>query len=121
MASFSVVVLDPGGKGGGACVVAGENLPVGPLGSQGAIEPLHLAVLPRTVRADEHLLGAKGEDYRADRVAVGPGVFGHYAFDPGDALVGEVGRGPGQEPGTGHPFLVRVNLGVRQTGVVIDQ
>ena len=49
VAAFSVVVLEPGGKGGGAVVVAGEDLPVGPFGGQGAVEPFDLAVLPWAV------------------------------------------------------------------------
>src|SRR3954465_1521403 len=57
VAASRVVVLDPGGKGGGALVVAGEDLAVGPLGDQGAVEPFDLAVLPGTVRLDELLPG----------------------------------------------------------------
>src|SRR3954453_22881966 len=49
----SVVVLDPRGKGGGAFVVVGEDLAVGPLGDQGAVEAFGLAVLPWAVRLDE--------------------------------------------------------------------
>ena len=59
VASFSVVVLEPGCKGGGAFVVAGEDLPVGPLGGQGAVEALDLAVLPGAVGLDELLRGAE--------------------------------------------------------------
>ena len=46
MASSSVVVLEPGGKGCGAVGVAGVDAPVGPFGGQGAVEPFDLAVLP---------------------------------------------------------------------------
>src|SRR3982751_814249 len=53
VAASSVVVLDPRGKGGGALVVAGEDLAVGPFGGQRAVEPFDLAVLPRAVRLDE--------------------------------------------------------------------
>lgn len=56
MAAFSVVVLEPWGKGGGAGLVAGEGLAVGPLGRQGAVESFDLAVLPRAVGSDELLL-----------------------------------------------------------------
>lgn len=58
MAAFSVVVLDPGCKGGGPGVVAGEGLPVGPLGLQGAVEALDFAVLPWAVGSDELVFGA---------------------------------------------------------------
>ena len=49
MASLIVVVLKPWGKCCAACVVGVEDLPTGPLGLQGAVEALHLAVLPRAV------------------------------------------------------------------------
>jgi hypothetical protein len=64
VAALSVVVLDPGGKGCGALSVAGEGVSVGPFGLQGAIETLDFAVLPRTVRFDEHLSGTElGRDF----------------------------------------------------------
>src|SRR3954447_8515652 len=62
VAASSVVVLDPGGKGGGALGVAGECLPVGPFGGQGAVEAFDLAVLPGAVRLDELLPGAQCGD-----------------------------------------------------------
>ena len=58
MTSSSVVVLDPGRKRGGALGVAGEHLPVGPLGLQGAVQSFDLAVLPWAVRFDELLTDA---------------------------------------------------------------
>ena len=63
MASSSVVVLDPGGKRCSAFGVAGEDLPVGPLGGKGPIETFDLAVLPGAVRLDEHLLGPEVGDH----------------------------------------------------------
>src|SRR5690625_6146185 len=74
-----------------------------PLGLQGAVEPLHLAVLPGTVRLDELLLRPDLGD-RVDEgaaVAVGEGVVGHHPLDAGDAHGGEVGRRPAQEVGAG--------------------
>jgi hypothetical protein len=59
VATLSVVVLEPGRKGGGAFVVGEEDLPVGPLGLQGAVEAFDLAVLPGAVGLDELLLGAE--------------------------------------------------------------
>ena len=53
MASFSVVVLDPGCKRCGSVGVGEELLPVGPFGLQGAVEAFDLAVLPGAVRLDE--------------------------------------------------------------------
>ena len=50
MVSFMVVVIEPGRKGIGAFVVGGEGLSVGPLGLEGAVEPLYLSVGPWTVR-----------------------------------------------------------------------
>jgi len=56
VAALSVVELEPGGKGVGAGLLTGEDLAVGPLGPQGAVEPFtDLAVLPRAVGLDEPL------------------------------------------------------------------
>jgi len=52
--------------------------------------------------------------------AVGEGVVGDHAVDRVDAVGGEVGGGAGQEGCGGDAFLVRVDLGVGQSGVVID-
>jgi hypothetical protein len=41
---------------------------------QGAVEALHLAVLPGAMRLDERLAGAETGDDLAQRVFVGPGV-----------------------------------------------
>src|SRR3954454_6710115 len=78
VAASSVVVLDPGGKGGGALVVAGEDLAVGPLGDQGAVEPFDLAVLPGAVRLDELLPGPELGAHAGQGVPVGEGVVGHH-------------------------------------------
>jgi transposase len=43
------VVVEPGRKSCGAVVVAGEDLAVGPLGGQRAVQPFDLSVLPRAV------------------------------------------------------------------------
>src|SRR3954447_12153858 len=102
----SVVVLDPGCKGGGALVVAGEGLPVGPLGGQRAVEAFDLAVLPGAVRLDELLPGVEGGDDLAQGVLVGPGVVGHHPLDAVDAVAGEVGRGPSEERRAGGALLV---------------
>ena len=52
---MSVVVLEPGCKGGGAFVVVGEHVAVGPLGLQGSVEALDLAILPWAVRLDQEM------------------------------------------------------------------
>ena len=59
MASSSVVLVQPGRKGRRAVGVAGEDPPVGPLGGEGAVEPLHLPVLPGAVRPDELVCGPR--------------------------------------------------------------
>src|SRR5918998_5509024 len=91
VAASSVVVLEPGGKGGGALVVAGERLPVGPLGDQGAVESFDLAVLPGAVRLDELLPRSERGAHALDGVLVGPGVVGHHPLDLVDAVAGEGG------------------------------
>src|SRR5215210_3274793 len=114
VASSSVVVLEPGRKGGGALVVAGEDLPVGPLGLQGPVQPLDLPVLPGAVGADELLPDAVGSAHLAQRPPVGPRVVGHQPLDAGDPPGGEVLEGPGQELGAGGARLVGQDLGVGQ-------
>ncbi len=57
MASSIVVEVEPGREGCAALVVAGEDLAVGPLGLQGAVEAFDLAVLPRAVRSDRQVAG----------------------------------------------------------------
>jgi hypothetical protein len=59
VAALRVVVLDPGGKGGCSFGVAGEDLPVGPFGLQGAVKAFHFSVLPWAVWLDEDLAGAE--------------------------------------------------------------
>jgi len=121
VAALSVVVLQPGGKGLGSLVVAGEDLPVGPFGGEGAIEAFDSAVLPGAVGSDE-LLGDPelvAEGWQVG--AVGPGVVGHESFDPGDAGGGEVGDGAGEEPVIGGTFLVGQDPEVCESGVVVDE
>jgi hypothetical protein len=78
-----------------ALVVAEEDLPVGPLDLQGAVEPLDLAVLPGAVRSDGEVLGVDDLDrvlkVAADDVVLG--VVGDDLVDP-DAVVGEERPGP---------------------------
>src|SRR5205814_6949218 len=109
-------------QGRGAFGVAGEDLPVGPFVGEGAVEPLHFAVLPGAMRADELLPGAQGGHGIAEggAVAVGEGVVGDDALDGGDAVGGEVGGGAEREAGGGGAFFVRQDLGVGEPGVVVD-
>ena len=107
MTSSSVVGLEPGRKGCRALFVAGEGLSVCPFGWRGWVEAFDFAVLPGAVRLDELLGGVQGGDGVANVVlAVGLRVIGDHPFDSGDAVVGEVGGGPGQECGAGGAFLV---------------
>ena len=121
MASFIVVELDPGGKGGGAFSVAGEDAAVGPFGGEGSVQSLDFAVLPGAVWLDELLPDAVRCADLAQRPAVGPGVIGDQSFDPGDAVRGEVGDRPLEERRAARSFLVVEGLAVGQAGVVIDQ
>jgi len=74
VAASSVVVLQPGGKGSGSLVVAGEDLPVGQFGGQGAVESFDLSRSARAVGLDEDLFGAEYDAGFEEGVAVGPGV-----------------------------------------------
>jgi len=120
--AFSVVVVQPGGKGVGAGFVAGGDLPVGPFGCQGAVQAFDFPVGPGAVGFDEPLLGAEGGDGVLEivRSAVGEGVVGDDAFDPRDAAVGEECGRAGQDAGGGLPGLVTVDLGVGEACVVRD-
>ena len=75
------------------------------------------------MRADELLTSSNGCDGVSEggAAAVAQGVVGQDPFDAGDAVAGEVGRGPGEEPGAGGALLVGEDLAVGQAGVVIDQ
>jgi hypothetical protein len=93
MASLSVVVVDPGCKGCSLLGVTGEDLSVGPLGLQGAVEAFYLSVLPAAVRFDEHPADAQLGAHLVQWVAVGPGVIGHDSLDVDDAVVAEIPGG----------------------------
>lgn len=116
-------MLDPGRKGIGSGLVAGEGLPVGPLGCERPVEALDFPVLPGAVRLDELLLRAERSDgvLERGRVSVGERVVRDHSFDSRDAVAGEVGRCASQEPCCGRPLLVRVDLRVGKTAMVIDR
>ena len=120
MAAFSVVVLDPGGKGLGAFLVAQINAAVGPFGGQGPVQALDFPVLPGAVRADEFLPDPVASADLAQRFAVGPGVVGDQPLDAGDAVAGEVADRSVQERCAGGALLISQDLAVGQPGVVID-
>src|SRR4029077_2496217 len=106
--SSSVVVLEPGVEGVGACGVRVVAAPGGPFGLQGAVEAFDFAVGPGAVRADVALLRAERGDGVAERggAAVGERVVGEHPFDAGDAVGGEVRGGAEQERGGGGAGLV---------------
>lgn len=90
MASFIVVVLEPGRKHGSAFGAAGEHVPVGPLGLQGSVEALDLAVLPGAVRFDELLTDAVVGADLPEREPIRPGIVGEQPVHLGDAVRGKV-------------------------------
>jgi hypothetical protein len=120
---ISVVVLDPGRKSVVAGLVAREGLPVGPLSGEGPVEPFDFPVLPGAVRLDELLGCAEIGDglFECGWVPVGERVVGDDPLDLLDAVLGEVRGSSGQESGRGGAFLVGVDLGIREAGVVIDR
>jgi len=99
-------------------LVAGEDLPEGPLGGEGAVDAFDLAVSPGAVRFDEALLGPdlRHGFFERDRFPVGVGVVGEDPLDPGDAVGGEELRRAQQQSGAGAALLVVVDLGVRRVG-----
>ena len=116
MVTPSAEVLKPGRKDYVALDIGCDDLPVRPLGLQGAVEPFDLAVLPGAVRADEDVPSTSRSDDLANVVSVlvGEVVVGRHPFDPMDALLGEVPLGAADEPGAGGGLLVRHDLAVGQ-------
>ncbi len=107
------VGLEPWRKCGLALVAAGEDLTVGPFG---------FAVGPGVAELDNAFNGSEISDGLAEcsGVAVGEGVVGDDAFDPVDAVRGEVARGAGEEPGRGGALYVGEDFGIADAGVLID-
>lgn len=122
MDAFSVVADDPGRKRVGSFNVAGEGLPVGPLDAEGSVDAFDFAVLAGAVALDELLHRAEFYDRGFERGRFSPGqrVVADHAFDAGDAEAGEVGRGADQESCRGGTFLIGVDLGVGEAGVIVD-
>lgn len=120
--SLSVAVLEPECKGCCSTSVAGEGLPVGPLGREGPVRPFVLAVLPGAVGLEELLPGPEIDDCGLERssATIGEGVVRDDAFYLSDAVARGVFGCAGEEPGRGCAFLVRVDLGIGEAGVVID-
>lgn len=121
MASFSVVVVEPWCKGCRSFVVAGEHLPVGPLGGECSVEAFDLAVLPWAVRADELVrdLPLREEFAKSSATPVAPSIVGHLPFDR-DAVASEELDRTGKELGCGVGLFVGVDLGERQPAVIVN-
>ncbi len=115
MGSLLVVLHEPGGEGVAALLVAEERLPVGPLGLQRAVEPLHLAVGPGAVRLDEDGWDASVGQQRlpGGAVPVGERVVGQHALHH-DAVRGEERQRSGQERRAARRTLVVESLAVGQ-------
>lgn len=101
---------------------AGAFLSVRPLRGQSAVESFDLSVCPWAVGFDEFLDRAqRGHGvFECVGFSVGERVIGDDSFDAGNAVVGEILRRPGQDRGGGGAFLVGLDLGVGQAGVVVN-
>src|SRR3954470_10905188 len=122
VAASSVVVGEEAVKAAAAELVAGPGPGVGPFGEQGPVEPFGLAVGPGAAGFGEAAFELPG---RADPAPVGAvpvdqRVVGQHPADA-DAVAGEPGQGPVQEPGAGRVLLIRQGFGVGQAGVVVDR
>ena len=120
MSAVVIVVVQPAGEFGQAVGLAGVGPCVGPLGDQGPVEPLDLAVGlgrvgPGVLVRDAGVLECLVEGFGP----VAGAVVGQDPLD-GDALAGEPGLGPGPEPGGGVLALIAEDLDVGQAGVVVD-
>ncbi len=98
-----------------------EYLTVGPLGLEGAVEALDLAVGQRAMRFDEALLRSKGRHGLMAGVgfSVGEGVVGEDAFNLRDATAGEERGRAEEDTGGGDTLFVRVKFGVGEAGTVV--
>jgi hypothetical protein len=121
VASVIVVVVEPGCKGVGPVVVAGEHARVGPLDLEGPVEAFDFAVLPGAVRSDEFVFDVVSGEQGGEGVGAGvaPVIVGHDRGD-GDAVEREAVEGAGEERGAGGGGFVGEDLGVRSPAVVVD-
>jgi hypothetical protein len=116
-----VIPVQPGWQGRPAGPLGAVGAGVGPLGQQGPVEPLDLAVGGWPVGPGPlvgHPLG--GQQLPPGVAAVAGAVVGQDPLD-GDPAFGEPGTRPGPEPAGGPGLLIRVDLGVGQPGVVVDR
>src|SRR5665647_2235632 len=81
VASSSVVVLDPWPKCCGSFGVAGEDLPVGLLGLQGAVEPFHFGDHDPFDPVVEALVGELGGGAQQEAAQVGGPLVGHRGLE----------------------------------------
>ena len=115
-----VVLVAPVGQGVAAFSLAGVATGVRPPVGHGAVEALHLAVglwsaRPRPLRGDRQGLPGVTPQVRS----VGASVVRQHLFD-GDAVFAEPMDGSVHDDDGGDGGLVIVDLGVRDTGVVVD-
>jgi hypothetical protein len=122
VAAVVVVGVEPVWQGGAAFFAGVEDLGVGPFLKHGPVEAFCFAVGLGPVAAGEAGLRADlGQGLAPGAAAtVGQGVVGHDPLD-GDVVGGEPDRGPAEEPGAGLGSFVEVDLGVGQSGVVVDR
>jgi hypothetical protein len=91
-------------------VVGGEELPVGQLDQQGAVEALDLAVLPGTMGFGEDLLDPVVVLADLPRDHLWASVVGHQPLDLGDGVGSEVGQRTFQKRCAGRALLTGQNL-----------
>src|SRR5215213_2258597 len=113
-----VVVVDvPDGQRGGSLGFAGPGAGVEQLFGQGAVVPLNLAVVSWGVRADPLVPRGDGQHGAGERLGgVVGAVVGDDPHESHDAVGGEEGAGPVEEPDRGDRLLVGQVLGVGQAG-----
>ena len=92
MGPVAVVVVQPAREGGQAGLVAGIQLGIGPLGGQGAVEPLSLAVGLGPIGPGPPMSGAGLRQHPLERRrAIAPAVVGQHPLHL-DAQPGEPGQ-----------------------------
>jgi len=120
--SAPVVVVEPVWQGRRPLAVGAVDEPVGPFAGHRLVEALDLAVGARPVGLRRQMADVRAGEQLANGAAarVGPGIVGHQPAD-GDAVGGIEGERALEKAGDGACPLVRVDLGVGEPRVVVDQ
>jgi len=119
--SVVVVVVEPVWQSTRALTVGAVDEPVRPLPGHRLVETLDLAVRARPVGLGGEVLEAALAEELAEgaTAGVGPGIVRHQPLS-GDPVLLVEGKGAPEEADGGGGARVRVDLGVGEAGMVVD-